>query len=545
MLQRYENESMINSFFEENKQTSFQKFFSSLFSSSKNLESKLFKELNDPKKYADYMPKNPESFFEDYFDSSVQSILKNSSPYLRPNKENVSKAVSKAYDNQIIAHAASLIGREEKIYTQSEKDFLKRFFEQFKNPPETFVDNLKNFDFKKHSIDKGVVDTLNKFLTQSSKYYKNLETDNSYESTLKKLKASIKQVKNSVEISEENKVSSTEYFNIIELTDDTIQCYGNHVKTVSTITGILDIIDPENESSLTELRNINKKAKVVISKFEDEFQKEAKEVFKNGDMLQTVVDQESKVIPGLHDNDKFADKVYFFLKNKITKHGHSALIVHDEKDGKIHLSHIVNKYRNNELKPHHLLFSNIYRLDLGDKETQEQYEKTQKGLYDAFSGHLISENSDSRKIVSGILKTLFNILGGILKVFRGVQSKDESIDRAYINKTVDTKENLMFCSEFVAESINAGIHQIKAERQINSKKNANSSKSESDLNYLLKTSNAKELPPQEMIDKLEREGKVRIIIGEEKANIKKIPLLNAIKTNELNTMKSKSSSPSR
>ena len=160
-------------------------------------------------------------------------------------------------------------------------------------------------------------------------------------------------------------------------------------------------------------------------------------------------------------------------------------MVFDKEDNNaMHYSHIVDSYQNNEVELHHFLYSDVYRVKetlLKDKASEpyqdnvdplQTYRTTHENIYQLCkeqNAHqqVRLENNTWRKLVSGLINFLYNLFPFIGRWIAKDTDPDDSVKAVFTtpessdpNKPEPSPEpTKMFCSEFVAHSMNIAASQ--------------------------------------------------------------------------------------
>lgn len=288
-------------------------------------------------------------------------------------------------------------------------------------------------------------------------------------------------------------VSTSSYFKILELAGHHVSMYESQDDRIHRACLKLNVFFTQSGKELKffkEFYQLEQASQKAFDELNIEFQKELKDNIFSGDILQPSVEKEEKIIPGLHDNETLWDKIYFWFKNKLTKHAHSALMVYDRNgDNQLHYSHVVDTYQHNSVELHHFLYSNVYRVkpelfpvneesdsDKG-KDALDEYRIIHENLYDLVkeeaykdesepnsSPQVRLENNTVRKILSGFVNLLYRIVPFIGRWIAKDTSQEEAIKSVLVapstkDPNTPTKPTKMFCSEFVANSMSIAASQ--------------------------------------------------------------------------------------
>lgn len=347
-----------------------------------------------------------------------------------------------------------------------------------------------------------------KTLLEFVKQYRQFRSDTSaYSDTLRIVEDNLNVIKKSGSDGQAAQsiktVNTTSYFKMLELAGHHVSMYDDSEDTIHKACLKLDAFLAANNFTLQkfkEMFELEKQSQKVLGELDEEFQRELKGTLHSGDILQPSVDKQEEIIPGLHDNDTFIDKIYFFLKKLLTRHAHSALMVFDKDDnGAMHYSHVVDNYEHNKVELHHLLYSDIYRVNHklfenkspqnpktatnpdGNENPVDEYRVVHENLY-ALSKEQASinsvtndkqlinlENNTWRKISAGFINLMYRLSFFIKYLIAKDTDPDHSI-RSVL--TVNSKKvpkdsdkaaaTRMFCSEFVANEMIIAAAQTPA-----------------------------------------------------------------------------------
>ncbi|KTD53255.1 hypothetical protein Lsan_3665 [Legionella santicrucis] len=347
------------------------------------------------------------------------------------------------------------------------------------NQLDTILDTLQKYK-KTHPH----CTTLLSFMTQ---YRKVVPEANIYNDTLITVRDNVTLLQKKINAPIQP-VSVSSYFKILELAGHHISMYEDQDDRIHKACLKLQAFMDQTNIQLKHFEtffSLEQKSKEVLDALDLEFQHEIKGTLQSGDILQPSNEKEEKIIPSLHDNESVWDKIYFWFKNKLTKHAHSALMIFDKEDNNaMHYSHIVDAYQHNRVELHHFLYSDVYRVKkelFKDKRIQNpeksedalnEYRTIHENLYtlskEQYSAQQVRlENNTWRKIFSGFVNMLYRVFSFIGHWVARDTSPDEAIRSvltAHPTKRSNDKNTLpkptkMFCSEFVANTLNIAASQ--------------------------------------------------------------------------------------
>ncbi|VEB37882.1 Uncharacterised protein [Legionella sainthelensi] len=326
--------------------------------------------------------------------------------------------------------------------------------------------------------------TLLSFMTQ---YRKVVAEANIYNDTLITVRDNVALLQKKINTPIQQ-VSINSYFKILELAGHHISMYEGQDDRIHKACLKLHAFMVQTNTQLNHFEtffSLEQQSKEVLDKLDLEFQHEIKGTLQSGDILQPSNEKEEKIIPGLHDNESIWDKIYFWFKNKLTKHAHSALMVFDKDDNNaMHYSHVVDSYQHNRVELHHFLYSDVYRVKkelfkdklIRNPEKNEdalnEYRNIHENLY-ALSKEQYSvqqvrlKNNTLRKILSGLVNLLYRVFSFIGHWVARDTSPDDAIRSVLTapppthcsSQTPLPKPTKMFCSEFVANTLNIAASQ--------------------------------------------------------------------------------------